>query len=160
MFYWIWIANQLTGFSIWLGTLVVIGLRFSCSNTFVYQFQFNQFQPSVVSHVETHVIYNTNQMIGFYMQCDTELKWVKWHMQHIYQIFTFKQQSSVPRWPKTFTMFLFISATNSSQKKHSNVFPTKNREKLIQHQVSGDLHFSVTTKVFTILMRLWTYTNL
>ena len=38
----------------------------------------NPFQPSVVFHVETsHLFCSANQMTGFYMECNTGLKWVK-----------------------------------------------------------------------------------
>ena len=38
----------------------------------------NIFQPSIAFHIETsHLICSANQMTGFYMKCNTELKWVK-----------------------------------------------------------------------------------
>ena len=38
----------------------------------------NPFQPNVVSHIETsHLICTVIQMTGFYMKCNTGLKWVK-----------------------------------------------------------------------------------
>ena len=38
----------------------------------------NQFQLSVAFHIETsHLIYHANQVTGFYMECNTGLKWVK-----------------------------------------------------------------------------------
>ena len=38
----------------------------------------NPFQLSVVFHIETsHLICSVNQMLGFYMKCNFELKWVK-----------------------------------------------------------------------------------
>ena len=38
----------------------------------------NLFQPSVSFHIETnHLVYNANQMIGFYMKCNAGLKRVK-----------------------------------------------------------------------------------
>ena len=39
----------------------------------------NPFQPSVTFHVETrHLIFSANLMTGFYIECNTELKWVKY----------------------------------------------------------------------------------
>ena len=39
---------------------------------------FNSFQSSVVFHIEASLlIYNVNQMNGFYMKCNTGVKWVK-----------------------------------------------------------------------------------
>ena len=39
---------------------------------------FNPFQPSVAFHIETnHLICLGNQMTGFYVKCNTGLKWVK-----------------------------------------------------------------------------------
>ena len=41
--------------------------------------QFNPLQPSFAFHVETsHLICTTNQMTGYYMKCNTGLKWVDW----------------------------------------------------------------------------------
>ena len=38
---------------------------------------FNPSQPSVVFHIQTnHLIYTGNQMTGFYMKCNSGLKWV------------------------------------------------------------------------------------
>ena len=38
----------------------------------------NSFQSSITFHIETSLlIYSTNQMSGFYMKCNTRLKWVK-----------------------------------------------------------------------------------
>ena len=38
----------------------------------------NPFQPSVAFHIETsHLICKAKQMTGFYMKCNTGLKWVK-----------------------------------------------------------------------------------
>ena len=38
----------------------------------------NSFQPSVALHIETsHLVCPANQMTGFYMKCNTGLKWVK-----------------------------------------------------------------------------------
>ena len=38
---------------------------------------FNQFQPSDAFHIEnSHLIFTANQMTGFYMKCNTGLKWV------------------------------------------------------------------------------------
>ena len=38
---------------------------------------FNPFQPSDPFHTETsHLIYTANQMAGFYMKCNSGLKWV------------------------------------------------------------------------------------
>ena len=41
----------------------------------------NKFQTSAAFHIETsHLICIANQMTGFYMKCNTELRWVKqWH---------------------------------------------------------------------------------
>ena len=40
--------------------------------------EINPFQLSDVSHIETsHLIYTANQMTGFYMKCNTDLRWVK-----------------------------------------------------------------------------------
>ena len=37
----------------------------------------NPFQPSVAFHIETsHLICNANQMTGFYIECNTGLKWL------------------------------------------------------------------------------------
>ena len=42
-------------------------------------YEFNLFQPSVAFYIETsHLIYIANQMTGFYMECNTGLKRVKW----------------------------------------------------------------------------------
>ena len=39
----------------------------------------NQFQSSVAFHIETsHLICSANQMNGFYIKCNTWMKWVKW----------------------------------------------------------------------------------
>ena len=39
----------------------------------------NPIQPSVAFHIETrHLICSANQMTGFYMRCNTGLKWVNW----------------------------------------------------------------------------------
>ena len=36
------------------------------------------FQPNLGFHIETsHLIYTANQMTGFYIECNTKLKWVK-----------------------------------------------------------------------------------
>ena len=41
----------------------------------------NPFQPSVTFHIKTsHLFCRATQMIGFYMQCNTRLKWVKLSM--------------------------------------------------------------------------------
>ena len=41
-------------------------------------FLFNQFQPSVALHIEIdHLICRVNQRTGFYMKCNTGLKWIK-----------------------------------------------------------------------------------
>ena len=38
---------------------------------------FNPFQPSVVFDIETsHLICSANQIAGFYIKCNTALKWV------------------------------------------------------------------------------------
>ena len=38
----------------------------------------NPFQPSAKFHIETsHLTYTANQMTGFYVECNTGLKWVK-----------------------------------------------------------------------------------
>ena len=38
----------------------------------------NPFQPSVAFHIETsHLICNVILTIGFYMRCNTGLKWIK-----------------------------------------------------------------------------------
>ena len=38
----------------------------------------NQFQPSVAFHIETsYLICRENQINGFYMKCNTRLKWIK-----------------------------------------------------------------------------------
>ena len=40
--------------------------------------ELNPFQPSVASHIETrHLFYRAKQMTGFYMKCNTGLKWGK-----------------------------------------------------------------------------------
>ena len=37
---------------------------------------FNSFQPSVTFHIEnSHLIFIANPMTGFYMKCNTGLKW-------------------------------------------------------------------------------------
>ena len=47
--------------------------------TLIYRIQINQFQPSVTFRIETsHLICTANQMTGFYMKCNTGLKWVKY----------------------------------------------------------------------------------
>ena len=39
---------------------------------------FKPFQSIVVFHVETsHFLSGANQMTGFYVECNTEVKWVK-----------------------------------------------------------------------------------
>ena len=39
---------------------------------------FNPFQFTVVFHIETsHLTCKANQMVGFFMKCSVELKWVK-----------------------------------------------------------------------------------
>ena len=39
---------------------------------------FNPFQSSIVFHIKTsHLIGTANQMTGFFMQCNTGLKWIK-----------------------------------------------------------------------------------
>ena len=39
---------------------------------------FKPFQSIVVFHVETsHFLSGANQMTGFYVECNTEMKWVK-----------------------------------------------------------------------------------
>ena len=44
----------------------------------VQTFSLNSLHPSVVFHIENnHLICKTNQMTGFYIQCNTGLKWVK-----------------------------------------------------------------------------------
>ena len=38
----------------------------------------NPFHPSVAFHIKTnHLIFNANQMTGFYMKCNTDQTWVK-----------------------------------------------------------------------------------
>ena len=55
------------------GSIILIIATYS-----IYSKRFNSFQPSVPSHIETsHVIRNTNQMTGFYMECNIVLKCVK-----------------------------------------------------------------------------------
>ena len=40
--------------------------------------QINPFQPSVAFHIETsHLICIASKMTGFYIKCNTGLKWVK-----------------------------------------------------------------------------------
>ena len=51
--------------------------RFEYCNFTVSIFNFNPFQPSVALHRETsHLICAANQMNGFYIECNTLLKWV------------------------------------------------------------------------------------
>ena len=43
--------------------------------------QISPFQPSIAFNIETnHLICNENQVTGFYMKCNTELKWVNLHL--------------------------------------------------------------------------------
>ena len=49
----------------------------SCKKTF----KFNPFQLSIVFHTETsHLSYTVNQITGFYMKCNTGLKWVNYQI--------------------------------------------------------------------------------
>ena len=49
----------------------------SCKKTF----KFNPFRLSIVFHTETsHLIYTVNQITGFYMKCNTGLKWVNYQI--------------------------------------------------------------------------------
>ena len=40
--------------------------------------KFNKFQPTVVFHIEpSHLFCTSDQMIGYYVTCNTGLKWIK-----------------------------------------------------------------------------------
>ena len=44
--------------------------------------EFNSFQLSVAFHIETsHLACKANEVSGFYMKCNTRLKWVNIHLQ-------------------------------------------------------------------------------
>ena len=45
--------------------------------TLSFLFHVNPFQPSVAFHIETsHLFCRAKQITGFYMKCNTGLKWV------------------------------------------------------------------------------------
>ena len=46
-------------------------------NTHILYCLINPFEPSVAFHIESHLICTENQINGFYMKCNTGLKWVK-----------------------------------------------------------------------------------
>ena len=51
--------------------------------------QINPYQPNVVFYIETsRLVCISYQMTGFYMKCNTELKWVNWKKKWV-QIFFF-----------------------------------------------------------------------
>ena len=52
-------------------------LRRETNAELISGYDINPFQFSDAFHIETsHLICSSNQMTGFYMKCNTELKWV------------------------------------------------------------------------------------
>ena len=64
---------------------VLIGKRFFLLLQEEFRQTLNPFQPNVAFHVETsHLFCPANQVNGFYMECNTGLKWVKDTLIHMW----------------------------------------------------------------------------
>ena len=83
----------------------------------------NLFEPSVPFHVETsHLICNANWITGFYMKCNTGLKWVAYSTLLVIQTPQWIQYSSTQ---SCFAAAIYLLKVNN---KMWNMFKVNNKE--------------------------------